>query len=142
LSIYATILDLSADEHDDDCAVWVETSPGLFDRSGKPCDCGDRKRGPIVYEGSHVLPSDDDRRGGSIDLASIPDFITRDGRDDAQGQGLKDWLRLGVHSEPSREQYQGKPYVAGGDATVILDRPLVEALRDELTAWLEREESC
>jgi hypothetical protein len=95
---------------------------------------------PIVYEGSHVLPSDDARRGGSIDVAAIPDFIERDGRDDAQGTGLKDWLRLSVDSEDSIEQYEGKPYVQGGRAVVVLTRQQVERLRDTLTEWLEVEE--
>lgn len=140
MSIYATMLTLSEDEHEDGCAVYVETPPGsgCFDFSGKPCSCG-TPRAPIVYEGSHVLPSDTDRRGGGIDVALIPDFITRDGRDDAQGEGLKDWLRLSVHCVPSTVLYEGKPYRPGGDAAVVLDRPLVAELRDTLTAWLDRE---
>jgi hypothetical protein len=140
MSIYATWLSLSAGNHEDGCAVYVEDPPGsaCFEFSGKPCDCG-TPRAPLVYEGSHVLPSDSDRRGGGIDVAGIPDFIERDGRDDAQGSGLKDWLRMSVHSDPSTETYEGEPYVRGGDADVVLDRRGVEELRDTLTAWLNRE---
>lgn len=138
MSIYATWLSLGEDEHDHGCAVWVEVEPGCFEHSGKPCSCG-TPRSPIAYEGSHVLPADTDRRGGNVDVAAIPDFIEREGRDDAKGEGLKDWLRLSVHARPSLEQYQGEPYVTGGDATVVLTRPLVEELRDTLTAWLERD---
>jgi hypothetical protein len=140
LSIYGTWLSLADDEHEDGCAVYVEDPPGsnVYEWSGKPCDCG-TPRAPIVYEGSHVLPSDEDRRGGYVDIAAIPDFITRDGRDDAQGEGLKDWLRLSVGALPSSLVREGEPYVAGGNAVVVLTRPLVEELRDTLTAWLERE---
>jgi hypothetical protein len=139
MSIYGTWLSLGEDEHEDGCAAWVEVEPGDEERSGQPCSCG-TPRAPIVYEGSHVLPADTDPRGGSIDVAAIPDFITRDGRDDARGEGLKDWLRLSVRARPSRERHHGKPYVRGGDATVVLTRPLVSELRDTLTAWLERDE--
>jgi hypothetical protein len=126
VSIYATWLALSDDEHEESCAVYVETRPdsGIFEFSGEPCDCG-LPGAPIVYQGSHVLPSDDDARGGSVDVAAIPSFIVRDGRDDAQGEGLKDWLRLSVDAD--------------GDA-VVLTRRHVRLLRDTLTEWLDAEE--
>ena len=122
MSIYATWLSLSDDEHEESCAVYAETRPGsgIFEFSGEPCDCG-LPGAPIVYQGSHVLPSDDDARGGTVDVAAIPDFIVRDGRDDAQG----DWLRLSVYAE---------------DDAVVLTRSHVERLRDTLTKWLDAEE--
>lgn len=141
MSIYATWLSLGETEHEDGCAVWVEVEPGCFEHSGKPCTCG-LPRCPIVYEGSHVLPSDADRRGGGVDIASIPDFIERDGRDDAQGAGLKDWLRLSVSASPSTTRDRGKPYVRGGHVTVVLTRQQVQEVRDTLTSWLEREPTC
>ena len=95
---------------------------------------------PVIYQGSHVLPDENSPRGGSVDVAMIPDFITRDGRDDAQGTGLKDWLRLSVDSEDSETRYEGVVVVKGGRAVVVLTRPQVERLRDTLTDWLEREE--
>jgi hypothetical protein len=133
MSIYGTTLSLGDDEHEEGCAIWVEVEPGCFEHSGKPCDCG-IPRAPIVYEGSHVLPSDDDRRGGGLDVAEIPDHIEREGREPPF-----DYLRLSVRNLPSRELWKGSPYVSAGDATVVLDRPLVKELRDTLTAWLNRE---
>lgn len=136
MSIYGTWLSLDESEHDDDCDTWVEVEPGCFELSGKPCSCG-TPRAPIIYEGSHVLPSDTDPRGGGIDVAAIPDFITRDGCDD---EGPWDWLRLSVSSRPSSTRsVVGAPYVSGGIAAVVLTRPLVVELRDTLTAWLDRE---
>lgn len=35
---------------------------------------------PIIYQQSHVLPSMTDPRGGTLNLATIPPWITRDGR--------------------------------------------------------------
>lgn len=139
MSIYATWLHLD-ESHTEECAIWVESEPGYFAPIGKPCDCG-IPMCPLVYEGSHILPADDDRRGGSVDVAVIPDFITRDGRDDAQGEGLKDWLRLSVGALPSELEHNGKPYQEGGDVAVVLTRPQVQAMRDTLTAWLERKET-
>jgi hypothetical protein len=126
VSIYATWLHLSDGAHEEDCAVWEETPPtsGTFQLGEEPCDCG-MPLAPIAYRGSHVLPSDDDPRGGSVDVAGIPDFITRDGRDDARGEGLKDWLRLLIDAD-------------GG--AVVLTRRHVRLLRDTLTEWLDAEE--
>lgn len=138
MSIYGSWLILSDDEHEDGCAVYVETSPGVLDWSGKPCDCG-TPRSPLVYEGSHVLPSDTDRRGGSVDVAAIPDHIDRDDRPELPEGTLKDWLRLSVDSDDSHTERNGKPYVPAGRAAVILTRAHVAELRDTLTAWLDRE---
>jgi hypothetical protein len=137
VSIYGTWLSFSDDEHADGCAVYVETSPGVFEFSGEPCDCG-TPDAPIVYEGSHVLPSDSDRRGGDVDVAAIPSFIERDGRSDGEAGTLKDWLRLSVANPPSTLMHDGRPYVSGGRAAVVLDRRQVQRLRDTLTAWLDR----
>lgn len=134
MSIYGTWLMFDTD-HEDDCAVWVKEDD-CWHIGDAPCDCG-TPNAPIIYEGSHVLPSDDDRRGGWLEVGAIPGFITRDGRDD--GNGLWDWLRIGIGALPSLEQYQGKPYMAAGQATVVLTRRQVQQLRDTLTSWLERE---
>lgn len=137
MSIYSSMWAPDDAEHQEGCAVYVEDPPGsnIYDFSGKPCDCG-QPDAPLIYRGSHVLPSDDDPRGGSVDLACIPDHITRDGRDDAPEGALKDWLRLSVHEHGDTP---GEP--TPGDASVVLTRPQVERLRDELTWWLEREET-
>lgn len=83
---------------------------------------------PIVYRRSHVLPSADDPRGGSFELASIPAFLTRDGCDDSKEDGTTCWpyLRVSLNTTDPDED------------TVVLDRAQVEALRDELTGWLDR----
>ena len=120
MSIYCTLLMLDR-MHKDDCSYWVETEPGVFGVSGKPCNCG-TPRSPLIYQGSHVLPSNSDQREGYVEIAGIPNHVTRDGRDDAPEGSLKDWLRLAVN----REQ-------------VVLTRPLVTEVRDTLTEWLDRE---
>lgn len=63
----------------------------------------DEAPAPIIYRQSHVLPSDTDPRGGSLDLAYVPGFITRDGRNvdgeenpDCDHEGVWPWLRLSV----------------------------------------------
>jgi hypothetical protein len=134
VSIYGSTLAFSDSDHEDGCEFYVETSPGILDYSGRPCSCG-TPSAPIVYEGSHVLPSDTDRRGGDLNFAVIPDFIERDGRED----GPHDWLRVGMVSVDSTLIYEGKPYQPGGRAVVVLDRRQVEEMRDYLTSWLERE---
>jgi hypothetical protein len=132
VSIYATWLSIEHPEQ------WMAALQAQGVNAGViGDDSAERELGsPWVYQGSHVLPSADDRRGGSIDVAAIPDHITRDGRD----EGPHDWLRLSVDSEDSDTQHDGKPYVAGGRAVVVLDRRQVEELRDTLSAWLDAEE--
>jgi hypothetical protein len=83
---------------------------------------------PLIYLQSHVLPSPGDERGGCLDLASIPAFLTRDGYDDAAEDGTSCWPYLRVSLVASVQ----------GEDTVVLDREQVEALRDELTGWLDR----
>jgi len=122
MSIYATWLTI---EHPDDWIKKLKAEGIRADVIGD--DSEDRRLGsPWVYQGSHVLPSESDARGGWVEVAAIPDFITRDGRDD--GEGPHDWLRLNV----------GESIDIRG--CVILNRPQVEELRDTLTQWLEAEE--
>lgn len=58
---------------------------------------------PLVYQGSHVMPTTDSPRGGSVDLGYLPGFITHEGRDragtpgdQAGDEGVWPWLRLSV----------------------------------------------
>lgn len=140
MSIYATWLMLGGENHDvERCAAYFEESPGCWDFTGKACDCDAWQERPLVYEGSHHLPSDSDPRGGLLEVGAIPDHVTHTGRDDAPEGALKDWLRIGISSENSRTQFEAKPYQKAGAATVVLSRPLVEKLRDTLTTWLDRE---
>jgi hypothetical protein len=91
------------------------------------CTC---RCGPLVYQGSHVLPSDDDPRGGDVDLSIIPGFIERSPDRPPLSdwdQPYHPWLRLSVtdHAEDGRM------------VTVVLDRWQVERMRDGLNFWLE-----
>ncbi len=120
---------------------------------------------PLVYRESHVLPADGDPRGGSLDLAYVPGFITRDGlnregvRDaDYDDEGVWPWLRVSVRPDQTptlaqwRELRQHAAVVehadppladairlaADAEDTVILTRDQVAQLRDDLTDWLLR----
>jgi hypothetical protein len=78
---------------------------------------------PWVYQGSHILPAENDQRGGSIGLALIPSHITRDGRDDAPEDGTPwPWLRLSL--DP-----------IGDDPTVLLSPAQALHLSKELASW-------
>ena len=83
---------------------------------------------PIRYRQSHVLPAPDGERAGSLDLALIPGWITRDGRDDHPDDDQV-WPYLRVHVTDTDD--------AEG-ATVVLDRRQVAQLHDEMGGWLER----
>lgn len=126
MSIYATWLCFADDEHHESCAVWDEVSPGVYAMGNDECSCG-QPDAPLTYQGSHVLPSDDDPRGGSLLVCAIPDHISHDDRPDVPEGTLKDWLRVSLY--------------AYNDA-VVLTRPQVERLRNTLTAWLGREETA
>ena len=108
---------------------------------------------PYVYEGSHVLPSAGDRRGGSLDLAYIPAHVPywREAPEKAdctaeewdklvheepEGPPYPPFLRLGLDSKESETRYKGEPYVPAGHATVLLNRNHVLRLRDALSEWL------
>lgn len=133
MSIYCSFGYLDG-EHGDDCSIWEQEpgqEPGCFAPTGT-CDCGLPLQ-PFVYQGSHVLPGDDDRRGGYIGLADIPDHIERDGRTPPF-----DFLRVDMANVPSDTRFKGREYVEGGSSVIVLNRPQVEALRDSLNSWLER----
>lgn len=135
MSIYAS-LGAPNDDHAEGCAYWVEwveTPPGsgCFE-AGRDEDCTCKLRhAPIVYKGSHILPSMDDERGGWIDLALIPGFITRTGREDEQPDN------------DEHEDYPAAwPYLRFGvnGTTVVLDKAGVQQVADTLAYWLSRVE--
>lgn len=80
---------------------------------------------PYDYQGSHILPADDDQRVAAdlaVSVAQVPSHITRDGRDDQPEDGARwPWLRLSVGMEDQ-----------------VLDRGQVAELHAALGAWLER----
>lgn len=106
MSIYGTTVTLSAEYDDDDP--------------------------PIIYQGSHVLPSDDDPRGGVLMFAQIPGWIERDGRDKPDDESQPHpWLRLDLIESPKTDGGSDP-----GHATVVLDRKQAEQVRDYLADWL------
>lgn len=79
---------------------------------------------PYRYEGSHVLPHEDDPRDKScpVQLAAVPSHITRDGRDDQPEDGTPwPWLRMSLGREDA-----------------VLDRGQAAALHASLGAWLQQ----
>lgn len=98
------------------------TIPGI----GNPNEGDDETAGTLIrYRGSHILPTEDDPRGGSIGLALIPPHITRDGRDDQPGDGAPwPWLRLHLAD-------------VDDDPAVILGPAQARHLAAELTAWAD-----
>lgn len=94
--------------------------PGIDDNA----PCGP----PWCYQGSHVLPDEDDQRGGTVGLALIPSHITRDGRDDQPTDGTPwPWLRLSVD-------------VRAIDPAVVLNPAQARHLAQQLTDWADSAE--
>jgi hypothetical protein len=78
-----------------------------------------------MYQGSHVLPSEGDPRGGEIGLAAIPSHITRDGRDDQPFDGAPwPWLRVHI-------------YALGDDPCVVINPAQARELAEQLVAWAD-----
>lgn len=79
---------------------------------------------PWIYQGSHILPDEDDPRGGNVGLALIPSHITRDGRDDQPEDGTPwPWLRLSIY--------------AGDDPAVLLNPAQARYLAQQLSDWAD-----
>lgn len=77
---------------------------------------------PYVYQRSHILPSEDDVRGGDVQLAEVPSHITRDGRDDQPEDGRPwPWLRVSV-----------------GQEDAVLHARQVRQAWESMGAWLEQ----
>lgn len=82
--------------------------------------CGE----PWLYRGSHILPAEDDPRGGEIGLALIPSHITRDGRDDQPEEGRPHpWLRVSPDDE--------------ADGAVLINPEQARYLAKQLTEWAD-----
>ena len=139
MSIYSTILSLDGHDHEAGCTAYLERA-GVFERTGHPCDCRGRFQRPIVYQGFHILPSMDDLRDGFLDLASIPGFIEREGRDDGPDDEDDCWpfLRVAIGAESGRLSPLSDGATLHGTTFVLLDRALVSQMYDVLGDWLER----
>jgi hypothetical protein len=93
---------------------------------------------PIVYQGSHILPSNQDPRAGRLDLACIPGHIARTGRPALHDGESEDWpyhpwLRMGAESTDPELPAEQRRYV-----DFLLDREQVTALYTYLGQWLRR----
>lgn len=100
---------------------------------------------PWIYQGSHILPSMDDPRGGSVGLAEVPSHITRDGRDDQPEDGRPwPWLRLSVVEDgvvidvvinPVQARHLAAQLVAWADSTqeqqLTEPRPTASEITDD-----------
>jgi hypothetical protein len=86
-------------------------------------DCGNS---PILYRGSHILPADNNKRGGHFGIAAIPGHIYQGSRkaisDDMQPYWP--WLRVSLNE------------TVNDCHDVILTRRQVAELRDALNEWL------
>ena len=122
MSIYCSIFGFPS-EHSPRCKRIRKIRAKVYEQDdSKPCTCGEC---PIQYQGSHVLPSNRDKRDGDFGIAAIPSHITRNGRDDKPENGKwYPWLR--VHLSDGHED------------AVILTKKQVEKLRDALIDWLKR----
>lgn len=140
MGIYSSWWFHSSDDHDLLCAKWSRhLVPGskvslhagedtFFLDDSVPCSCN---AGPLIYQGSHINPGPEDRRGGSVDVAAIPNHCHPSVRASGEAGPPVEFLRLGVREDPTTYQ-GGYP----GDATVVLDRDAVRQLRDVLDLWL------
>lgn len=151
MSIYATWLSIDDHDHKPECAHWepcseheaeaaritMVTSDGRCFRwvPDVACTCGSPP--PLVYQGSHVVPSQDGPRGGSVSFCAIPNFCHPSVRGtDADTGPPVDYARLWVTEDPATYGHGEH----GNGAVVVLDRKQVERLRDTLTLWLETDE--
>jgi hypothetical protein len=130
VSIYGSLPAPDDDYHEDDCARW-EKRGDIWDIGDKPCDCG-QVGAPLVYQGSHVLPSEEDRRGGHVDLGLISPHV-RFWRDNPDAS---------VEDEPDIDTALCEPFLRFGvnDATVVLTRRNVEEVYQSLLWWLKNTE--
>ena len=138
MSIWCTILDFSADDHDHCCARWVECDEDTAKQASmwsgnrswrydadRPCTCD---AGPIAYQKSHVVPEPPHPRAGRFDLGSIaPHIASQDVRYDEPRD------EDGTHLPYLRVALQG---AEDEPDVVVLDFAQVAKLHDTLGWWL------
>lgn len=142
MSIYSTWLSIDDESHEVDCDTWQEVTKEVARNSGsymstynnkyfvrvdRPCTC--QSNGPIIYQGSHVNPSEDDPRGGVVHVSAIPNHCHPDARGTDDPGKPVEFLRVGV--EPG-DPDQGN--------MVVLTRGQVKKLRNILDQWLTEKE--
>lgn len=149
MSIFSTWLCIDDNDHEPTCGVYERMPPGqewsdgasmqvgddaFYRRVDKPCTCPNKP--PLIYQGSHVNPADDGPRGGSVDVAAIPNHCHPSVRFSDEDEGPPvEFLRLSLREDVDT---YGEPMP--GYAQVVLDRRQVETLRDTLNNWLKTEE--
>jgi hypothetical protein len=158
VSIYATWLTISDDEHEPSCAKYrllgeyplseaFTVEGGAMWTRGEgdnqrvyarvpdaSCTCANPA--PLVYQGSHVNPASDAPRGGSLSVAAIPNFCHPSVRGtNAEDGPPVEFLRVDIAEDEATFHGMNPGY-----ATVVLERAQVEKVRDCLTQWLESEE--
>jgi hypothetical protein len=140
MSVWCTILDL---EHPDQTAAELAADGIRYHVIGD--DSEQRKLGsPYVYQGSHVVPTSTCARGGSVDLAQVPNFLHPNADRDLPGKAVYEddmrfpveFMRLSVDQDPATYGHEDSL----GQATVVLDRRHVTVIRDAMTRWLEHTE--
>lgn len=138
--MWCTILAFAADDHEESCARWVlcplaEAQAAARAMFGddvsyrydgtRRCTCA---AGPLAYRQSHVVPSLDDPRAGSFDLAAVAPHIGQRGDYDAardeDGTHLP-YLRIGLRGSPDEPD------------VVVLDRGQVRELHGQLGWFLD-----
>ena len=111
MSIYYSYWDLGS-EHGPKCKRVRKMRGGFTQDDNKPCTCGSC---PIEFMGSHILPTENDRRNGILGISAIPDHITN----------------------PKADNFPWKPYlrVHINDATVVITRVQAAKFIEALTHW-------
>ena len=128
MSIFASLATLSDDQHSDECARWDKRESGggeIWELSDRSCDCG-QLDAPLVYQGSHILPTELDERGGYVDIALIPAHV-------------RYWRENPDAPSETEPESPPEPFLRFGvnESRVILTRHHVEGIVRELQWWLE-----
>ncbi len=117
MSIYCSIFEIGW-AHKRGC-------PGYFAGTA-PCTC---RSSPLIYQGSHVLPSDRDKRAGEVGFSAIRGHVTKRGRKKLKSEdSWHPWIRFHLDTKEVR-------------GSVVLTKKQVEKLRDALTKYLDNTEA-
>lgn len=124
MSIYCSIFDFGFD-HTPRCKRVRKMRHKVYEQDdSKPCTCGSS---PIQYLGSHVFPTDKDKRVGVFGLAAIPSHITRNGKDNGpECNGWHPWLRISLDIDKNSH------------GAIVITRKQAEKLRDALSNFIDR----
>jgi hypothetical protein len=131
MSIYGTFLSIEDERQTAAELKAAGINYGIIDEQGEVEDLNtlpaEMLDAPIVYQGSHILPSERDERGGSVELASIGGFVERNGRESEKpdDDALWPYLRLNVLDQD-------------GVAAVVLTAEQTKRLFSSLGEWLNR----